>query len=554
MGDDGHADLVLRGGAVYTVDAARRRAEAVAVRDGRIVAVGTDAHVRELVGPRTEVVELRGRMLLPGFQDAHVHPAMGGLQLTRCDLSELDTIAGYTGHIAAYAAAHPDEKWILGGGWSMPAFPGGVPDRETLDAVTTGRPAYLPNRDGHSAWVNTRALELAGVTRETPDPPGGRIERDAAGDPSGALHESAMGLVGEILPESSPRQKRDALLAAQAYLHSLGITGWQDAAVGASVVGEDFLDTYLDLAESGELTARVVGALWWQRERGIEQLDGLLERRERAAKTRGRFRADTVKIMQDGVCETFTAAMLSPYLDAHGHDTANAGMSFVEPDALRAYVTRLDAEGFQVHLHALGDRAVREALDAVAAARKANGQNDSRHHLAHLQVIHPDDVPRFRQVGAVANCQALWACNDAQMTELTVPFLGPERTARQYPFGSLERAGAMLAMGSDWSVSSPNPFEQMHVAVNRLPADGSNADVLLPDERLPLSTALHAFTMGSAYVNHLDDITGSIEVGRCADLVVADHDLFAVPVTEIGTVRAVLTMVEGQVVHRAEDL
>jgi predicted amidohydrolase YtcJ len=554
MSDDGHADLLFVGGVVYTVDAARRRAEAVAVRDGRIVAVGTDTRVRELAGPRTEVVELRGRMLLPGFQDAHVHPAMGGLRLVRCNLGGIDTISGYTEHVAAYAAAHQDEEWILGGGWSMPAFPDGVPDRGTLDAVTAGRPAYLPNRDGHTAWVNSRALERAGVTRDTPDPPGGRIERDAAGDPSGALHESAMGLVGAIVPDSSPGQKRDALLAAQAYLHSLGITAWQDAAVGASVVGEDFLDTYLELAESGELTARVAGALWWQRERGLEQLDGLLERRERAAKAPGRFRADTVKIMQDGVCETFTAAMLAPYLDAHGHATANRGMSFVEPDALCAYVTRLDAEGFQVHLHALGDRAVREALDAVAAARQANGYGDNRHHLAHLQVIHPDDVPRFGELGAVANCQALWACNDAQMTELTVPFLGPERVARQYPFGSLERSGAMLAMGSDWSVSSPDPFEQMHVAVNRLPADGADAEPLLPAERLPLSTALHAFTMGSAYVNHLDGVTGSIEVGKRADLVVADQDLLAVPVREIGAVRAVLTMVEGQVVHRAEDL
>lgn len=554
MSDEGPADIVFVGGTVYTLDAARRRAEAVAVRAGRIAAVGTDAQVRELVGPRTEVVELGRRMLLPGFQDAHVHPTMGGLQLTRCDLAGLDTIAGYTERIATYVAAHPDEEWVLGGGWSMPAFPGGVPDRETLDGVTGGRPAYLPNRDGHSAWVNTRALELAGITRDTPDPRGGRIERDAAGDPSGALHESAMDLVGRILPPSSPRQRRDALLAAQAYLHSLGITAWQDAAVGASVVGEDFFDTYLDLAESGELTARVVGALWWQRERGIEQLDGLLERRTRAAKTPGRFGADSVKIMQDGVCETFTAAMLQPYLDAHGRPTANRGMSFVDPDALREYVTTLDAEGFQVHLHALGDRAVREALDAVAAAREANGHTDNRHHLAHLQVVHPDDVPRFRDLGAVANCQALWACNDAQMVELTLPFLGEERAGRQYPFASLERHGAMLAMGSDWSVSSPNPFEQMHVAVNRLPPDGSAVETLLPAERLPLSTALHAFTMGSAYVNHLDDVSGSIEVGKFADLVVADRDPFAVSRAEIRDVRAVLTMVEGQVVHRAEDL
>jgi len=318
-------------------------------------------------------------------------------------------------------------------------------------------------------------------------------------------------------------------------------------------MSEDFFGTYLELSASGELTGRVVGALWWERDQGVDQVEDLITRRAQAAATPGRFTAGTVKIMQDGVCETFTAAMLWPYQDAHGHATDNAGISFIDAGALREYVVRLDAEGFQVHFHALGDRGVRESLDAIEAAQRANGRNDHRHHLAHIQVVHPDDIPRFRTLGAVANCQPLWARNEPQMTELTIPFLGAERTTWQYPFGSLERAGASLAFGSDWSVSTPDPMQEMHTAVTRLPAgkEGLGVEPFLPEECLPLSTALHAFTMGSAYVNHLDDVTGSIEVGKYADLVVLDRDLFAHPAAEICHARADLTFVEGRAVYRA---
>ncbi len=311
-------------------------------------------------------------------------------------------------------------------------------------------------------------------------------------------------------------------------------------------------EAYLRAGADGALTARVVGALWWERGRGLEQIEDLVALRARG--TSGRFAATSVKIMQDGVCENFTAGMIEPYLDAEGRPTDNRGLSFVEPGLLKEAVTRLDALGFQVHFHALGERAVREALDAVEAAREANGMNDLRHHLAHIQVVHPDDVPRFRRVGAVANAQPLWAAHEGQMDELTIPFLGHPRATWQYPFASLVRAGAMLAMGSDWSVSTPDPIEEMHVAVNRVMAPSyayrvGTREVFLPEERIDLATAIAGFTMGSAYVNHLDDRTGSIEEGKLADLAVLDRDLFAHPVEEISAASVQLTLVGGQRVY-----
>lgn len=554
MAANGSADLVLVNGAVYTVDAARRWARGVAVRDGRIVAVGTDDDIRDLVGSRTEIVDLRGRMLLPGFQDAHVHPPAAGVDMLQCDLHDLSDLDGYRARIRGYAEAHPDLEWILGGGWSMDVFPGGTPTKDLLDDIVPERPVYLPNRDGHGAWVNSEALKLARVTRDTPDPRDGRIERDQLGEPSGTLHEGAMQLVAEHAPEPTPGEWERGLIAAQAYLHSLGITAWQDAIVGGPYPS---LETYGALAERGALTARVVGALWWDRYRGLEQIPDLIDARAQGAS--GRFAPTTVKIMVDGVCENFTAAVLEPYLDADGRPTDNRGISFVDPELMKEAVTRLDAEGFQVHFHALAERAVREALDAVEAALVANGPGDGRHHLAHIQVVHPDDVPRFRELGAVANAQPLWAAHESQMDDLTIPFLGEPRWRWQYPFGSLVRAGAMLAMGSDWSVSSPNPLEEIHVAVNRVMPDDypykvENREIFLPDERIDLSTAIAGFTIGSAYVNHLDRETGSIEVGKYADLAVVDRNLFAHPVEDIAGARVELTLVGGERVHAAGDL
>jgi predicted amidohydrolase YtcJ len=405
--------------------------------------------------------------------------------------------------------------------------------------------------------VNSAALRLARIRKDTADPPDGRIERDDAGEPFGTLHEGAQRFMTDLITPSTSDELYRGLLKGQEYLHALGITGWQDAIVQAEGGNwGDSLSTYLTAAEKGELTARVVGALWWDRLRGLEQIDELVALRERGAA--GRFAATSVKIMQDGVCENFTGAVLDPYLGADGQPTENRGISFVDPEILNEAVTRLDALGFQVHFHALAERAVREALDAIEAARRANGMSDTRPHLAHIQIVHPDDLPRFRQLGAVPNAQPLWAAHERQMDDLTIPFLGEPRWTWQYPFASLVRHGATLAMGSDWSVSSPNPLEEIHVAVNRMmppsyPYTVDRTDAFLPDERLDLATAIAGFTIGSAYVNHLERETGSIEVGKRADVVVLDRNLFAHPDEEISDARCVMTFVEGEPVSTAPD-
>ncbi len=540
------------------MDAARRWADAVAVRGSRIVAVGSESSLRGLAGSGTRVIDLRGRTLLPGFQDSHIHAVGGGLARLRCDLSEETTLDGYVRVIREYAAAHPSLPWVIGDGWAMPAFPGGIPDRRLLDELVPDRPAFLVNRDHHGAWANSRALAAAGVTAATPDPPDGRIERDERGEPVGTLQEGAMALVARHVPQPTAAELRDGLLEAQRYLHGLGITGWQDAIVGHYDGLHDNFDTYRNAAEAGELTARVVGALWWDRRLGLEQLELFRERRERA--TAGRFRCPTVKIMQDGVCENLTAAMLDPYRGHEDDPGGGRGLSFVDPQRLPGFVTELARAGFQVHFHAIGDRGVRDALDALEAAADAGAGQDLRHHIAHIQVVHPDDIPRFRQLGVAANMQPLWASNDPQMAELTIPVLGDLRAAQQYPFASLRRLGTVLCSGSDWPVSTPDPLLCAHVAVNRVPppdgSRGTNAtpEPFLPDERLDLPAQLAAATIGSAYVNHADHETGSIEVGKLADLTLLDRDVLREPRAAIGLARVALTMVDGAIVHadRAE--
>jgi len=525
---------VFRAGAVF--DGQRYLGPAdVLIEGGRVVEVGSGLR-------GAEVVDVA--FLCPGFIDAHVHPIQGGLERLRCDLSGHDTKDAYLTAIAAYADAHPEADWILGGGWAMPAFPGGTPLAADLDTVVPDRPAFLPNRDHHGAWVNSRALELAGITRETPDPPDGRIERDADGHPTGTLHEGATALVSRQLPRTTGEDYRRALLESQRYLHSLGITGWQDAIVGSYSGIDDPGATYVEAVARGELRSHVVGALWWDRRQGVEQVADLVGRRE--ALTGGRFRATSVKVMQDGVAENYTAALLQPYLDRCGHATDNQGHSFVDAAALREAVVALDEAGFQVHVHAIGDRAVRETLDAMAGTDPAR-----RHHIAHLQLVHPDDVPRFAELGVAANMQALWACYDEQMVELTIPFLGEERAGWQYPFGAIHRAGGRLVAGSDWPVSTPDPLAAIHTAVTRTAygeAGRAGTDPLLPDQALPLEVAFAAYTSGSAWANHRDD-AGVLAPGAVADLVALDRDPFAGPSEEIGATRVVSTWVDGECVH-----
>jgi hypothetical protein len=534
------ADLALTNGRIYTVDAKRSWAEAVAIRDGRIVFVGSNEEAKTHIGPKTKVVGLDGRLVLPGFQDSHVHPISAGIEASSCDLNGLTTVDEYVAAIKKYADANPDEPWITGGGWLMSAFgPGALARRELIDTVVPDRPVILWSTDGHTVWVNTRALEIAGITNKTADPPDGRIDRDPkTGAAVGSLQEGAGSLVSSKMPLTSDEKRDGGLRYAVKYLNGFGITAIQDAHVD-----EDDLKTYRRLDDSGELTLHVIGSIWWERDQGVEQIEGM--KRLRSEYTKGHVDAGTVKIMQDGVMENYTAALLEPYLIP----SKSRGIPMVEPEKLKVAVTQLDADGFQVHFHAIGDAAIRQSLDSIEAARKANGELGHRHHISHLQLIDAADIPRFRELGVVANFQPLWAYADEYITELTVPFLGPERSAHLYPIGSVQRSGAKVAFGSDWSVSSPNPFEQIETAVTRLGALGETTEPLLPEEAITLPEAVAAFTINAAYTNRLEKDTGSIETGKRADLVVLDRNLFEIPASEISDTKALVTLFEGKPVH-----
>ena len=538
-----NADLVFLGATVETMVSGSEPADAVVVRDGRIVHVGSAAGARQHIGPRTRVIELHGETLLPGFQDAHIHPIEGGMLAGACDLHGLADASAYLEAISTFAADHPDVAWVAGEGWALTAFPRGEPQRGPLDAAVSGRPAFFYSHDGHVGWASSRALAIAGIDRSTPEPHDGRIVRDAAGDPTGTLVDGAIDLLAPHLPAPSHADRLEGLRVAQRQLHALGITAWQDAHVEP-----DALLAYREAAGAGWLTARVVAALWWQRDLGIaEQIERFVELRADAAI--GRLRADSVKLMLDGILESQTAFMTAPYAGS-----AQRGTPFIDPDVLREAVIELDRRGFQAHFHAIGDGAVRLALDTVEAARQVNGPSDGRHHIAHIEVVHPDDVPRFGRLGVAANMQPFWAADDEQMQTLRNPLLGPGRIGWQYPFGSLLRTGATLAGGSDWTVTTANPLLEIEVAVHRVAPDARESAPFLPHERIGLDDALRAFTVGSAFVNHLDAETGTLEVGKLADLVVLDRNVRAPDAGPIGEASVRLTFVEGDEVFPASGV
>jgi predicted amidohydrolase YtcJ len=529
-------DLLLRGGRVFTAEPDQPFVDAVAISGDRIVATGQEA----MDAASSEVIDLGGALTTPGFIDAHVHPASSGLDKLRCHFDGCSDAASAVQRVAEYAAAHPDLPWIIGAGWPQSWFPNGCPDKELLDAVVPHRPVLITNTDGHGAWANSKAFEVAGITHATPDPPDGRIERLGDGSPQGTLHEGAIRLVERHAPEDTVDDFVHGLLRGQQELLQFGITGWQDA-----IVSDKIHDAYLRVAGDGRLIGRVVGAMWWDRNRGLEQIHELVARRERAGE---RFRPTSVKLMLDGVVENFTAAMLESYLDEDRRSTGNFGIDFIDPEELNQIVAFLDDHDFQCHFHAIGDRAVRSALDAIEAARGRNGTSDNRHHIAHIQVVHPDDIPRFAQLGAIANAQPLWAHNDEYQSELTRPFIGEDRYGWQYPFGSLLASGARLGMGSDWGVSTANVMEEIHVAVGRIWDEGE--EPLGAEQALSPIEALTAFTAGSAYINHAEADTGSIAVGKLADLAVLDRD----PLREgsFRETRVVATIEGGEIVYEAK--
>ena len=534
------ADSVYRNGRIYTVDDSRPWAEAVAIQDGRIVFVGSDEAAEVHIGAHTDLFDLGGRLMLPAFQDSHIHPIYAGMEAAACNLNGLSGLPEYRSAISAYASANPDVPWILGGGWSMAVFgPGGAPGREIIDELVPDRPVFLSSQDGHTGWANSAALRIAGIDKDTPDPADGRIDRDpVSGEAIGSLQEGAMNLVTRHIPPDTLETRLAGLRYAMEMLHGYGITSIQDA-----IVNREELQAYAAMDERGQLDLRVVASLWWDRERAEEQIADLLSLREQF--THGHVRPTTVKIMQDGVMENYTAAMLEPYLVPD----RTRGIPMVEPEFLKHAVSLLDAEGFQVHFHAIGDAAVRQALDAVEEAGRQNGALGNRHHISHLQMIDPDDIPRFGELDVVANFQPLWAYPDEYVTELTIPFIGEERARWMYPIRSVVDSGGMIAFGSDWSVSTANPLPQIETAITRMDVISNEGEALIAEERIDLETALAAFTINAAFVNKHEQQTGSVEVGKLADLIVIDRNLFEIEAKEISDAEVLLTLFEGRPVH-----
>jgi predicted amidohydrolase YtcJ len=507
----------------------------VIVDAGRIIHVGPHDGFKA----PDEVIDLSGRTLLPGFADAHVHPPLAGLEMAACNLLEVrHEEQAYLAEIQAYAQ-RSNAPWITGAGWAMSAFEQGIPTAASLDTIVPDRPTVLWNADHHGVWVNSKALEIAGISASSPDPTDGRIERDREGNPTGCLQEGAAELVLALVPEPTIEDQIAGIITAQEYLLTLGVTAWQDA-----FVTPEIHDAYITLDARGGLIGTVVGGLWWERSRGADQIAEFTARRDSAPT--GRYTPNSVKIMLDGVAENHTASMLEPYRTPAGTTSDNLGIDFIDPDDLKGYVTALDAAGFQVHFHALGDRAVRYGLDSIEAAIFANGDTDRRHHLAHLQVVDRADVPRFAHLGAVANAQPLWACHEEEMDTLTIPFLHPGAAEHQYPWRSLLDAGATLAFGSDWPVSTPDPLKGIGTAVARMNS-GSRPIPFLPEQRLTMHEAIAAYTAGTAFVSHRERVAGTIERGYEADLVVVDRPL--VTAEDAFEAAVDMTMVAGSVVH-----
>lgn len=536
------ADLIVLNARIYTSNAARSWEEAMAVANGQIVFVGTTNGAKRFRGEKTRTLDLCGKMVLPGLCDSHVHLIDAGIDLTECSLVECKNSKEILDTISKYAKEHPSLPWIRGSGWSLPSFPDGNPTAAQLDAACGDRPAYFDSQDYHSAWVNSRALEIGSITKETRDPKGGHIERDRkTGEPSGTLRESAMELVARHLPARSAGVYSAGLKKGQELANQFGITSIQDA-----LATTEILRAYAEAEKAGLLKLKVRGAQKAEPDKNDEeQIAQMLELRRTFSKNK-RVSAGTVKIFADGVIEAHTAALLKPYSDRK----KESGELNFEPARLEALVSRLDKEGFQIHVHAIGDRAVRATLDAFEKARLANGATGGRHHIAHLELIDEADLKRFRALDVTATIQPFWAQKDDYIRKLTEPLIGPERSKKVYTFKGLSDNAAVLAAGSDWPVSSLNPLDAIEVAVTRKAPGAKSGKPWLPEERLDLATSLSAYTIGGAYVNHRDRETGSLEVGKAADFIVLDQNLFDIPPDKIHKTKVLLTFLDGEEIYR----
>ncbi len=537
------AERAFRNGSIYTVDRERSSAQALAISRGRLVYVGSNQGLAAFVGPKTEVIDLGGRMVLPGFVDSHSHPLSAVTQATSVYLYNLRSLDGYLKTVAEFAAKHPEKAVIRGAGWSNTLFPPVGPLKKDLDRVVSERPVFLTSEDGHSAWVNSKTLQIAGITGGTANPQGGVIERDAkTKEPAGTLRENAVGLASRAIPPNTEEELVEGLRLFQKMAGESGVTTVHDAAVGLEGWSAE---PYEKLQASGELSVRFRGALLLTPEMGAEKIPALVQER---ARHRGElFQTNAVKIFADGVVEGGTAYLLEPYQ----HRPDFRGVPIWDAEVMKKAFAALDKEGFQIHIHAIGDAATRMALDALDHARRANGSRDWRPLITHLQLVAAADLPRFKALGVVAVPQPFWHQKGNYYLRLEVPYLGRERADREYPLQSFIKAGVVLASASDYSVTYPFlPLIGIERGVTRIENGRTEpGEVLGPEERASLADMIASFTIGGAYANFLESEVGSLEVGKSADLVVLDKNLFELPPEKIDEARVMLTVFRGKDVY-----
>jgi predicted amidohydrolase YtcJ len=538
------ADIIIQHAKVFTADEKHPWAQSLAIYKGKIVAVGTDDEVTRRRGIGTKMIDAGGKVVLPGFTDCHVHFLSGGLGLHRVNLEGAKNLDDILVRLQKYADAHPDTLWILGRGWNYAMFaPDTLPNKKPLDKLFPAWPIFLRGYDGHTSWANSKALALAGITRDTPNPPNGEIVRDpATGEATGALKESASALVEKVIPKPDHVAKLNAYRSGMRLAIQQGITRVHSA-------GGDFeeLATLDELRGEKQLWLRFsVAYLLQPPELRPEDLKAIEDAHKQ-------FHDDwldvnAVKLLLDGVIESHTAAMLQPYTD----DPSKKGSLFWDPEKYKAAVIELDKHGFQIYTHAIGDYAVRTALDGYEFAHKKNKSKDRRDRVEHVETIDPADIPRFAKLGAIASMQPLHSYPDADTLDVWARNIGPDRASRAWVWKSIAQAGGDYAFGSDWPVVTLNPWEAIQTAVTRQTSDANPKDGFIPSQKLSVPQAVQAYTLGAAFAGHHEKMEGSIEKGKWADVIMIDRNIFEIEPHTIDKTQVVLTIVGGKIVYEAD--
>jgi predicted amidohydrolase YtcJ len=541
--DSHHSDAVFINGRIWTGADSTSFVEAVAVSGDTILQVGSTAEIRKLIGNETRVIDLKGRLVIAGFNDAHIHFLSGSVGLTEVDLTDAKSIPEVVGHIKAFAKENPSKRWITGRGWQYTMFQGGLPHKKILDSVFNDLPIFIKAYDGHSAWANSAALKLLNITKSTPFSGYGEIVRDVSGEPTGVFKENAMSLVSDHIPVLTKEEKLAALRKGLALAASLGITS-----IGNASGTRDEFYLYKELSINHELTLRVAAAFSVDANTTPEEIKKYAFIKDSVG-TSHRLTARNVKFMLDGVIESHTAAMLEPYSNLLPNEPSPIGTLALPLDKYKSLVTEFDKLGFQVYTHAIGDRAVREALNAYEAAAKANGTS-LRNRIEHIETISPQDIPRFATLDVLPSMEPIHA--EPGTVSVWEDGVGKKRLPYSFAWSSILKANGHLVFSSDWPACvSINPIRGLHTAVTRTTIDGEPKGGWVPEQKISITEALTAYTQGGAFSSMEENFKGKIAPGYVADFIVLSQDLFSIDPMKTHQTRVLMTIFDGKIIYDA---